>query len=150
MIVVRRRQVPCLLGCRYLVYSAAASGESGKIHNNVRARWEAGETEAVDSMLKFARAAALSSMPHGAACAVYPTSGHGQTSEASPNQISKHQASLTKEASPPPEIYAKIIAVDQSTVSADGVKVGIEFTWLPEEAKALFDEKRSAVKPSDG
>ena len=103
MIVVRRLQVPCLLGCRYLVYSAAASGESGKIHNNVRARWEAGETEAVDSMLKFARAAALSSMPHGAACAVYPTSGHGQTSEASPNQISKHQASLTKEASPPKE-----------------------------------------------
>jgi len=56
----------------------------------------------------------------------------------------------TKEASPLPEIYAKIISVDQSTTSLDGVKVGIEFTWLPEEAKALFDEKRSAGQPSDG
>jgi adenylate cyclase len=56
----------------------------------------------------------------------------------------------TKESAPLPEIYAKVLTLDESGASPEEVKAGIEFTWVPEEVKALFDERRSAGQPPEG
>lgn len=50
----------------------------------------------------------------------------------------------TEEPTPLPEIYAKVLSVEETEASSHEVRAGIEFTWLPEEVKALFDERCSA------
>ena len=54
------------------------------------------------------------------------------------------------EGSPLPEVYAKVVRVDPSGSPLKGIGTGIEFTWVPEEVKTLFEERCSGEKPSGG
>lgn len=56
----------------------------------------------------------------------------------------------SNEGSPLPEVYAKTVHVDPSGSPLRGIKAGLEFTWVPEEVKTLFEERRTKGKPSDG
>ncbi len=56
----------------------------------------------------------------------------------------------TQGATPLPEIYAKVLSVDEPASSTGEVQAGIEFTWVPEEVKALFDERRADGQPAEG
>ena len=41
------------------------------------------------------------------------------------------------------EVYAKVVSLDQSNSTSSKVSVRLEFTWLPENVKTFFDNKRS-------
>jgi len=49
-----------------------------------------------------------------------------------------------------PEIYAKVVSVGPPGHLPRETKAGIEFTWVPEEVKALFEERLKQEESSDG
>jgi len=49
-----------------------------------------------------------------------------------------------------PEIYAKVVSVGPPGPLPRETKAGIEFTWVPEEVKALFEERLKQEESSDG
>ena len=56
---------------------------------------------------------------------------------------------MTQEVQGFSEVYAKVISLDESDTTSSRINVRLAFTWIPEDVKAFFDNKRFEKKLSE-